>query len=61
VVTSRTPTQKDADKRLFLSQIADPKARDDFERHGWMSPLNADRVAAFWLEMAPGVFEGVEG
>ena len=61
VVTSRTPTQKDADKRLFLSQIADPKARDDFERHGWMSPLNADRVTAFWLEMAPGVFEGVEG
>ena len=60
VVKARTPTQRDADRRLFLSQIAEGRARDDFERHGWMSPLNAARIRAFWAEMAPGVFEGVE-
>lgn len=53
-VKARTPTQKDADKRLFLSQLNDANARSDFERHGWLSPLNAERIAAFWEEMSPG-------
>lgn len=48
---ARTPTQRDADKRLFLGMLDDPAARADFERHGWTSPLNADRIAAFWEEM----------
>lgn len=60
VVKARTPTQKDADKRLFLSQLSDATARDDFERHGWLSPLNAARIAAFWQEMSPGIFAGAE-
>nr|WP_111301726.1 replication initiation protein [Paracoccus saliphilus] len=60
VIRTRTPTQRDADRRLFLSQLTDRVARADFERHGWMSPLNATRIAAFWEDMSPGLFaEGV--
>ena len=55
-IRARTPTQRDADRRLFLSQIPEGRAREDFERHGWMSPLNIDRIAAFWEEMSPGLF-----
>lgn len=59
-VKARTPTQRDADRRLFLSQLPDGKAREDFTRHGWMSPLNAARIAAFWEEMSPGLLAGLE-
>ncbi|WP_372801368.1 replication initiation protein [Paracoccus seriniphilus] len=59
-VKARTPTQRDADRRLFLSQLQDSAARDDFSRHGWMSPLNAARIAEFWQEMSPGLFDGIE-
>ena len=59
LVNSRTPTQRDADRRLFLSQLGDARARDDFTKHGWMSPLNATRIRLFWAEMAPGVFDDV--
>lgn len=57
LAASRTPTQRDADKRLFLASIDDPAARADFERHGWMSALNAQAVFAFWEEIMPGAFE----
>lgn len=60
VVKARTPTQRDADRRLFLSQLADGKARDDFSKHGWMSPLNAARIRLFWAEMSPGLFDEIE-
>ncbi|MEC7762034.1 MAG: replication initiation protein [Pseudomonadota bacterium] len=56
LVDARTPTQRDADKRMFLSRL-EGAARDDFERHGWMSALNAERIAAFWEELVPGAFE----
>ncbi|TJZ91431.1 replication initiation protein [Paracoccus gahaiensis] len=52
IIKTRTPTQRDADRRLFLSHLTDARARADFERHGWMSPLNARRIAAFWDEMS---------
>lgn len=55
-VARRTPTQRDADRRLFLSRI-DGAARGDFERFGWMSPLNAEGIRAFWEEIDPGLFE----
>ena len=57
LVAARSPTQKDADKRLFLNRLNDPAARADFERHGWMSALNADGIRAFWDELAPGAFD----
>ncbi|MGN7868527.1 Initiator Replication protein [Paracoccus haematequi] len=59
-VKARTPTQRDADKRLFSSQLPDARLREDFERHGWMSPLNAARIAEFWEEIAPGTMAGAE-
>ena len=52
-IARRSPTQRDADKRLFLSQLSDAGDRADFERHGWMSPLNADAIHAFWKELDP--------
>ena len=58
VVSSRSPTQKDADRRLFMGQLADPDARDDFERHGWTSALNAEAIFAFWSDLEPGLFDG---
>ncbi|MFN3525154.1 MAG: replication initiation protein [Paracoccus sp. (in: a-proteobacteria)] len=60
VIKSRTPTQRDADRRMFLSQLTETAARADFERHGWMSPLNASRIAAFWQDMSPGLFNDLE-
>ena len=59
---ARTPTQRDADKRLFSSQLTNARLREDFERHGWMSPLNAERIAGFWEEISPDLMAGqVEG
>ncbi len=62
VVARRTPTQRDADRRLFLSRL-EGAARGDFERFGWMSPLNAEAIRAFWEEIHPGLFDapGDEG
>lgn len=59
-VQARTPTQRDADRRLFMGQLPDARLRDDFDRFGWMSPLNAARIAAFWREMSPDLFEGID-
>lgn len=53
LAAARTPTQRDADKRLFLTQLESAAARDDFERHGWMSALNYHAIVAFWNEMVP--------
>ena len=53
LAAARTPTQRDADKRLFLTQLESAAARDDFERHGWMSALNYHAIVAFWDEMVP--------
>ena len=52
-VQRRSPTQRDADKRLFLGQLSDAAARADFERHGWMSPINANAIFAFWQDLDP--------
>ncbi|MGC3940345.1 replication initiation protein [Roseobacter sp. EG26] len=57
LAAGRSPTQRDADKRLFLSQVEDPAARADFENHGWMSALNAEAIAAFWQDLFPAAFE----
>ena len=60
LAAARTPTQRDADRRLFLARL-EGSVRDDFERHGWMSALNAEAIAAFWDEVSPGAFDGIEG
>ncbi len=57
VVSARTPTQRDADKRLFMSRLDDAVARLNFENHGWMSALNSDAIFAFWEDLMPNAFE----
>jgi len=52
LAATRTPTQRDADKHLFLARL-DGVKRDDFERHGWMSPLNAQAIVTFWQDLDP--------
>jgi hypothetical protein len=59
LAAARTPTQRDADKRLFLSRLSG-SAQNDFERYGWMSALNAREIIAFWEELTPGAFDGMD-
>lgn len=61
LVAARSPTQRDADRRLFLNGLHDSAQRADFERHGWMSPLNAKAIRAFWQELSPDAFTAIEG
>ncbi|UWQ19836.1 replication initiation protein [Jannaschia sp. M317] len=56
LAAARTPTQRDADRRLFAARLADGAAAQDFERHGWMSALNAQAVFDFWQELYPEAF-----
>lgn len=56
-VSRRSPTQRDADKALFQSMLSSGAERDDFERFGWMSALNSDRIFEFWAELYPEIFE----
>ncbi len=56
---ARTPTQRDADRRLFLSGLKEPLEREDFLRFGWASALNARAIVAFWDGMQPGLFDGL--
>lgn len=60
MAAARTPTQRDADRRLFLARL-EGAARDDFERHGWMSALNAEAIVAFWSALSPGAFDDIAG
>ena len=59
LVAARSPTQRDADRRMFLRRIEAPAQRADFERFGWMSPLNAAAIFAFWEDLHPGAFDGL--
>lgn len=61
VVAQRTPTQRDSDKKLFLTGLKDSLEREDFARLGWASALNARAIFAFWEELQPGVFDDLEG
>lgn len=56
-VSRRNPTQRDADRRMFLSTLEDDLEREDFRRHGWNSALNARAIFAFWERMEPGLFD----
>ena len=59
VAEARNPTQRDADRRLFLAGLSDGLAREEFARLGWASGLSARAIFAFWAEMEPGIFDGV--
>lgn len=60
LVSRRNPTQRDADKRLFLAGLEDDLERMEFRNHGWQSALNANAIFTFWAEMNPGAFDEVE-
>jgi hypothetical protein len=57
LAASRSPTQRDADRRLFMGRITDPAARLDFDNHGWMSALNSAAIFAFWDDLMPGALD----
>lgn len=61
LVADRSPTQRDADKRLFLARLSDDVERAEFQRLGWGSALSVSEMVAFWEEFVPGAFEGLEG
>ena len=60
VAEARNPTQRDSDRRLFLSQLEDDTGREAFARLGWASAINAQAIFAFWEDMVPGIFEAPE-
>jgi hypothetical protein len=39
--------------------LSQNNARDDFERHGWMSALNRDAIEMSWRDLFPEAFERV--
>jgi len=59
MVASRTPTQRDADRRLFATTVTEADKRLDFDNHNWMSAQNAEAIFAFWEDLFPDIFEGV--
>lgn len=56
LASARNPTQRDADRRLFLASLEDDLAREEFRTHGWTSALNASAIFAFWEELFPDAF-----
>ncbi|UWQ60635.1 replication initiation protein (plasmid) [Leisingera caerulea] len=61
LAASRSPTQRDADKRLFLSRLEDEIDREEFRNRGWGAALLASQMAEFWEELIPGAFEELAG
>ena len=61
LVSRRNPTQRDADRRLFLTRLDSDLDREHFRQHGWRSALNASTIIAFWQEREPEAFEGEFG
>jgi hypothetical protein len=57
VARARTPTQRDADRRMFLARLRSDIDREHFIENGWGSALNARAIFAFWEEMEPGLFD----
>ncbi|WP_171102981.1 replication initiation protein [Ruegeria sp. HKCCD7255] len=57
LVSRRNPTQRDADKRLFMAGLKDDLGREHFRAHGWRSGLNAAAIINFWAELEPEAFE----
>ena len=43
-------------RRLFLSRLEGAE-RGDFQRFGWMRPLNAEAIRSFREEIYLGLFE----
>ena len=59
LAAARSPTQRDADKRLFLTQLSSDVDREEFARLGWASALNVGQMVAFWQDLSPDAFDEV--
>ncbi|MEP2718504.1 RepB family plasmid replication initiator protein [Pseudophaeobacter sp.] len=57
LVSRRNPTQRDADRQLFMAGLEDDLERENFRTHGWRSAFNASAIIAFWQDMEPETFE----
>ncbi|WP_281973902.1 replication initiation protein [Ruegeria faecimaris] len=57
LVSRRNPTQRDADKRLFLAGLDNDLDREHFRAHAWRSGLNATAIFEFWQELEPDAFD----
>ncbi|TPE51624.1 replication initiation protein [Amaricoccus solimangrovi] len=57
---ARTPTRRDADRKLFAAGLRDALDAEHFREHGWNSALNARAILAFWEELEPGIFDGLD-
>ena len=57
LVSRRNPTQRDADRQLFMASLEDNLERENFRVHGWRSALNATAIIAFWQELEAEAFE----
>ncbi len=58
LVSRRNPTQRNADKQLFMASLTGDLERENFRVHGWRSGLNASAIIDFWLELEPESFDG---
>ena len=59
LVDARTPTQRDADRRLFLAGLSDETSRAEFARLGWKSAICMGEMVTFWEDLVPGAFDGI--
>jgi len=60
LVDARTPTQRDADRRLFLASLPDDVFRSEFTRLGWRAAVCLPQMIAFWEDLVPGAFEDTQ-
>ena len=56
LVSRRNPTQRDADKQLFMASLSGDLERENFRAHGWRSALNSSAIIAFWHDLEPSAF-----
>jgi len=56
LVSRRNPTQRNADKQLFMASLTGELERENFRVHGWRSGLNASAIIDFWLDLEPEAF-----
>lgn len=54
--SERTPTQRDADKQVFMSGLEGSLEREDFRKNVWASALNARAIFNFWEMLRPDIF-----
>lgn len=59
LVESRTPTQRDADKKLFLKYLNGDILRSEIARLGWNSALCDSQMFDFWEGFIPNAFHGI--